>query len=63
MPQGLTSTEACLYFEAVIRDVKFAQHVRSQLTQVREIHESDEKTFDRIMEEVLDARFPGRKRG
>lgn len=44
--------------ELVVDELKLAQHVRHRVTELREVHESDKQTFDRIIDEALDVKYP-----
>lgn len=44
--------------ELVVDELKLAQHVRHRVTELREVHESDKMTFDRIIDEALDRKYP-----
>ena len=46
------------HLEGIAAELKFARHVRGRLTELREVHEKDEETFDRVIDEVLDVKYP-----
>jgi hypothetical protein len=46
------------HLEGITVELKLAQHVRGRLTELREIHESDKETFDRVIDEALDLKYP-----
>lgn len=54
----MTIRDVIITLKNVASELELAQHFRGRLTELREIHESDKETFDRVIDELLDQKYP-----